>query len=352
MSATTHPTASRAERVTDVLRERDLHALLVTSLPNVRWLTGFTGSSGAAVVGTDGTRRFVTDFRYLTQSAEQLDDSWSREISSDLLEGIARQLPDEGQLRLGFDDVSMSVRNREKIGRLVREGIELVPAGGAIEALRVVKDPDELDRVRAAAKLADDALGEVLSRGLAGRTERDVALDLETTMRRMGAEAVSFPPIVAAGEHGARPHAEPRDVEIPAGTMVVVDWGAQLDGYASDCTRTFATGDVDPRDREVYDLVLRAQEAALAAVRPGPTGKEVDAVARAIIDDAGHAEHFGHGLGHGVGLEVHEGPRLSKQGQEALGAGMVVTVEPGVYVPGAVGGGSGGPVLLTHRRRG
>jgi len=157
-------------------------------------------------------------------------------------------------------------------------------------------------------------------------------------MRRMGAEAVSFPPIVASGPHGALPHAEPRDVEIPPGTLCVVDWGAMLDGYASDCTRTYGTGgEVDPRDREVYDLVLRAQEAALAAVRPGPTGREVDAVARAIIDAAGHAEHFGHGLGHGVGLEVHEGPRLAKQGEDALQAGNVVTVEPGVYVPNAVG---------------
>jgi Xaa-Pro aminopeptidase len=338
MSATTDHTASRAERVEDALRERDLHALLVTNLPNLRWLTGFTGSNGAAVLGADGTRRFVTDFRYLTQSAEQLDDSWSREISTDVLEGVARQLPDEGELRLGFDDLNMSVRNREKLGRIVREGIELVAAGGAIEGLRVVKDADELDRVRAAARLADAALTEVLERGLAGRTERDVALDLEFTMRRMGAEAVSFPPIVACGPHGALPHAEPRDVEIPAGTLCVIDWGAMLDGYASDCTRTYGTGgEVDPRDREIYALVLRAQETALGAVRPGPTGREVDAVARAIIDAAGHAEHFGHGLGHGVGLEVHEGPRLAKQGEDALAAGNVVTVEPGVYVPGAVG---------------
>jgi Xaa-Pro aminopeptidase len=338
VSATTHPTTSRAERVADVVRERDLHALLVTNLPNVRWLTGFTGSSGAAVVGTDGTRRFVTDFRYLSQSAEELDESWSREISTDVIEGVARQLPDEGELRLGFDDANMSVRNREKLGRIVREGIELVPAGGVIEGLRVVKDPEELDRIRAAARLADEALSDVLTRGLAGRTERDVALDLEFTMRRMGAEAVSFPPIVASGPHGALPHAVPRDVVIEPGTLCVVDWGAMLDGYASDCTRTYGTGgDVDPRDREVYDLVLRAQEAALAAVRPGPTGREVDAVARAIIDAAGHAEHFGHGLGHGVGLEVHEGPRLSKQGDDALAAGNVVTVEPGVYVPSAVG---------------
>jgi Xaa-Pro aminopeptidase len=338
MSATTNPTTARADRVADALRERDLHALLVTELPNVRWLTGFTGSNGAAVVGTDGTRRFVTDFRYLTQAAEQLDDMWAREISTDLLEGVVKQLPDEGELRLGFDDANMSVRDHAKLARLVREGIELVPAGGAIEDLRVVKDPEELDRIRAAAKLADEALSDVLTRGLARRTERDVALDLEFTMRRMGAEGVSFPPIVASGAHGALPHAEPRDVEIPAGTLCVVDWGAMLDGYASDCTRTYGTGgEVDPRDREVYDLVLRAQEESLGAVRPGPTGREVDAVARAIIDAAGHAEHFGHGLGHGVGLEVHEGPRLSKQGDAALAAGNVVTVEPGVYVPGAVG---------------
>jgi Xaa-Pro aminopeptidase len=338
MTATTNPTTSRAERLADVLRERDLDALLVSDLINVRWLTGFTGTNGAAVLGADGTRRFVTDFRYLTQSAEQLDDSWAREIATDLLEGVVKHLPGEGELRLGFDDAHLSVRDHGKLAGLVREGVELVPAGGAIEALRAVKDPEELDRVRAAAKLADEALTDVLTRGLAGRTERDVALDLEFTMRRLGAEGVSFPPIVASGPHGALPHAVPRDVEIPRGTMCVVDWGAMLAGYASDCTRTFGTGgEVDPRDGDVYELVKRAQEAALAAVRPGPTGREVDAVARAIIDQAGHAEHFGHGLGHGVGLDVHEGPRLSKQGEDALAAGNVVTVEPGVYVPGAVG---------------
>ncbi len=335
----TGATAERADRLADAIAERGLDALLVTDLVNVRWLTGFTGSNGAAVVGggPDGVRRFVTDFRYLTQSAEQLDGRWTREIHTDLLTGLVAQLPADGTLRLGFDDAKLSVREHRRLGTLVREDVELVPAGGTVEALRLVKDAAELDAIRAAAALADAALEEVLARGLVGRTEREVALDLETTMRRRGAEAASFPPIVAAGPHAALPHAAPRDAEIPAGTLVVIDWGAQLDGYASDCTRTYATGELDPRDRAVYDLVLQAQEAALGAVRPGPKGRDVDAVARAIIDGAGHAEHFGHGLGHGVGLEVHEGPRLSRQGEDPLAAGQVVTVEPGVYVPGAVG---------------
>ena len=335
--APTAVSTDRADRAAEALEGREADMLLVTDLINVRWLTGFTGSNAAAVVGREGSRRFVTDFRYLTQSAEQVDPAWEREIAVDLLAGVVKGLPGSGDLRLAFDDAHMSVKDHGRLAGMVRAGIELVPAGGAIEALRAVKDADELEAIRAAARLADDALTEVLGRGLVGRTESDVALDLEFTMRRMGAQAASFPPIVAAGEHGALPHASPRDVAIPAGTLVVVDWGAQLDGYASDCTRTYATGDIDPRDGQVYELVLQAQEAALAAMRPGPTGREVDAVARSIIDAAGHAEHFGHGLGHGVGLDVHEGPRLSKQGDAALAAGMVVTVEPGVYVPGAVG---------------
>src|SRR3954471_22333662 len=328
----------RADRVADALGEREADVLLVTDLINVRWLTGFTGSNAAAVVGREGSRRFVTDFRYLTQSAEEVDPAWEREIAVDLLAGVVKGLPGSGELRLAFDDAHMSVKDHGRLAGMLRAGIELVPAGGAIATPRAVKDDDELEAIRAAARLADDALTEVLARGLVGRTEREVALDLEFTMRRMGAQAASFPPIVAAGEHGALPHATPREVPIPAGTLVVVDWGAQLDGYASDCTRTYATGEIDPRDGQVYDLVLEAQEAALAAVRAGPTGKEVDAVARELITAAGHGEHFGHGLGHGVGMEVHEGPTLSQRAGDApLAAGHVVTVEPGIYVPAAVG---------------
>lgn len=326
---------ARVDAVLAAVAERELDALLVSNLVNVRWLTGFSGSNAMAVVGP-AQRRFVTDFRYLTQAADQVDDEWEREIDSDLFKRVAGGLPD-GPFRLGFDDADISVKQHAQLAELVGAEVELVAAGGILEALRAVKDAAEIEAIRAACEVADEAFEEVVGAGIVGRTEREVALDLEVAMRRRGASGASFPPIVAAAEHSALPHAEPRDVPIPAGTLVTIDWGAQLNGYASDCTRTVATGELDPRDRAVYDVVLAAQEAALEAVRPGPTGREVDAIARTIIDSAGHAEHFGHGLGHGVGLEVHEGPRLSKVGKDPLAAGNIVTVEPGVYVPGAVG---------------
>jgi Xaa-Pro aminopeptidase len=324
--------SGRADRVVEALRERDLGALLVTDLHDVRWLCGFTGSNGLALVGPD-VRRFVTDFRYLTQADAEVPGAWTHEIATDLFTQAARELP----ARLGYDDERMPVRTFERRRALAGDDVELVAAGGLIRDLRLVKDAEELDRIRAAAELADAALQEVLDAGIVGKTERDVAIDLEIGMRRRGASGPSFPSIIASGAHAALPHAQPRDVPIPAGTLVVIDWGAQLDGYASDCTRTVATGELDPRDRAVYDVVLIAQLEALDAVRPGPLGKEVDAVARQVIDSAGHAEHFGHGLGHGVGLEIHEGPRLSKQGEVALAPGHVVTVEPGIYVPGQAG---------------
>ncbi|MTD42998.1 M24 family metallopeptidase [Conexibacter sp. W3-3-2] len=323
---------TRADRVAAALDGRA--ALLVTDLVDIRWLTGFTGSNAVALVGAAGERLLLTDFRYLSQVEAQVDAGWERLIRQDLLASVADALPTG---RSGFDEHDLSVHQHQHLLAKVGEGVELEPAGSIVKDLRAIKDEAELVKLRAVAKVADEAFEEVVSAGLVGRTERDVALDLEIAMRRRGADGVSFPPIIAAGEHGALPHAEPRDVPIPANTLVVIDWGAQMDGYASDCTRTVATGPLDPRDRAVYDTVLAAQEAALAAVRPGPTGREVDAVARTIIDEAGHAEHFGHGLGHGVGLEVHEGPRLSKQGEVALAPGHVVTVEPGIYVPGAVG---------------
>jgi Xaa-Pro aminopeptidase len=212
-----------------------------------------------------------------------------------------------------------------------------VPGGGLVEAERAIKEPSELAAIGTAAALVDDIYAWLLEWGLVGRTEREVALALEQEMRVRGAEDPSFPSIVAAAENGALPHATPRDVAIPERTLVTLDIGARVDGYCSDCTRTWATGPLDDDLAAIYDTVLEAQVAALAAVRPGPQGREVDAVARDLIAAAGHGDHFGHGLGHGVGLDIHEAPRLARTAEGRLAAGHVVTVEPGIYLPGRGG---------------
>ncbi len=331
--------AERAQPLAAAVGERGLDALLVTDLVNLRYVSGFSGTNGLAVVGAgkDGARVFVTDFRYVERAADEVGGFERRRGGRDLFDSVAEALPAERPLRLGFDDVHLAVRRHAELGAALGEEVELVAAGGMVEDLRRVKDAVELDRIRTAAALADEAFNAMLERGLTGRTERAVALDLEDEMRHRGAEAPSFPSIVAAGAHGALPHAEPRDVEIAAGTLVVIDWGAIVDGYCSDCTRTVATGDLDDEATDVYALVQRAQQAGLDAVRAGPSGREVDAAARDLIEEAGHGAEFGHGLGHGVGLEVHEAPRLVKSDESPLQAGNVVTVEPGVYLPGRLG---------------
>ena len=302
---------------------------------NVRYLTGFTGSNAVAVVGRD-LRRFITDFRYVEQAAEQVDGFDREQAPQEFLNALADGWP-EGGLRLGFEDEHVTVRRHRRLREVLPDRVELVAAGGIVEEQRAVKDAGEIELIRAAAALADEAYALVRGQGLVGRTEREVALAIENEMRRLVAEEPSFPSIVASAERGALPHAVPTDVPIPRGTLVTLDIGARLDGYCSDCTRTWATGELPDALEEAYALVLRAQETALAAVRPGPKGRAVDAVARDIIEAAGHGEHFGHGVGHGVGLQVHEAPRLARTAEAPLVAGNVVTVEPGVYLPGRGG---------------
>jgi Xaa-Pro aminopeptidase len=334
--------AERSERLVEELRERELDALLVQSRYDLRYLTGFTGSHGLALVRARASASephvFLTDFRYDTQSAEQVASAYRREIvAGELLDAVAAELGEAGG-RLGFDENALTVGSHRKLVERL-ESWELVGASSLVAGLRLVKDAGEIALIRAAANLADEALRTVLEDGLAGRTERELAIELELRMRRLGAEAPSFPSIVAAGAHAALPHAEPRAEEIADDVLVTIDWGALLDGYCSDCTRTYATSERIPaQGREVYALVLGAQQRGLDALRPGPSGREVDAAAREVIAQGGHGERFGHGLGHGVGLEVHEGPRLSRTaGEQPLREGSVVTVEPGIYVPGLLG---------------
>jgi Xaa-Pro aminopeptidase len=322
---------ARGDRLAALVAERELDCLLVTDLVNVRYLTGFGGTNGACVCGSK-TRVFLTDFRY-TERAEAEVEGWEVvTVVDDWLGGIAAPLGG----RAGYEDHKMSVRTMRKLEEKLADGVELEGAGGVVEKLRRVKDEDELAAIGIAAELADEIWGHALEDGLVGRTELAVARTAEARMRELGAEP-SFPVIVAAGPNGALPHAEPGEREIGRSELVVFDMGAKLDGYCSDGTRTFATGEPDERAREVYELVREAQEAALGAVRAGARGEEVDSVARELIAAAGHGERFGHGVGHGVGLEVHEEPRVSQRSEDVLEVGEVVTIEPGVYLPGQLG---------------
>src|SRR5215212_8297027 len=293
----------RGDRLEGVLAEAELDRYLVTDLTNVRYLTGFTGTNGACICGP-GVRLFLSDFRYTERAAAEVEGWEALTIGNDWLTGIAERL----QGRVGFEDDQVSVRLVGKLEQKLGEGTEMVAAGGRVADLRRVKDEAELAAIAEASELADAAWAWTLEQGLAGRRERDVARATEARIRELGGDP-SFPAIVAAGPNGALPHAEPGEREIGRGEMVVFDMGAKLDGYCSDGTRTFATGEPGEEARAVYEVVRRAQAAALEAIRAGVEGEDVDTAARRLIDDAGHGERFGHALGHGVGLEVHEGPR-------------------------------------------
>jgi Xaa-Pro aminopeptidase len=321
----------RGDRLEALLAERELDRLLVTDLTNVQYLTGFTGTNGACICGPE-VRLFFTDFRYTERAATEVEGWEPITVEGDWLGAIAAKL--EG--RAGFEDDQISVRVLEKLKGKLADGVEAVAAGGLVERLRRVKDAEELAAIAAASELADEVWGWSVERGLAGRREREVARAAEARIRELGGDP-SFPAIVAAGPNGALPHAEPGEREIARGELVVFDMGAKLDGYCSDGTRTYATGDPGEEGRGVYEVVLAAQLAALAAIEAGVDGEVVDAVARKLIEEAGHGDRFGHGLGHGVGLEVHEGPRLSLRSDDVLAPGEVVTVEPGVYLPGKLG---------------
>jgi Xaa-Pro aminopeptidase len=321
----------RGDRLEALLAESELDLMLVTDLTNVHYLSGFGGTNGACACGP-GARLFFTDFRY-TERAEAEVDEWEViTLQADWLTGLAERLSG----RVGFEDDHVSVRTLRRLQEKLGEDAEAVPAGGTVEKLRRVKDAGELSSIAAAAELSDDVWRWSLEQGLIGRTEREVARAAEARIRELGADP-SFPAIVAAGRNGALPHAEPGEREIGKGELVVFDMGAKVDGYCSDGTRTFATGEPGEEARAVYEAVREAQAAALDAVAAGVSGKEVDAVARKIVDEAGHEGRFGHGLGHGVGLEVHEGPGLSHRSEDVLGAGEVVTIEPGIYLPGKLG---------------
>jgi len=332
--------------------------MLVTDLVNVRYLSGFTGSNAALLVcADDGARAaLATDGRYRTQASQQAPDL-RLEIERACGRHLTRVAAADGVARLGFESHAVSVDGYDALARAAGE-VELVRASGMVEALREVKDDGEKALLRLACEAADAALADLVERGglRPGRTERQVARDLEGLMLDHGADGVSFETIVATGPNSAIPHHRPTDAELAAGDFVKIDFGALVAGYHSDMTRTFVLGQAAQWQRDIYDLVATAQRAGRDALAPGEACKNVDAVARTVIADAGHGESFSHGLGHGVGLQIHEAPGISATSAATLQVGSAVTVEPGIYLPDRGGVriedtlivGEKGPELLTR----
>jgi Xaa-Pro aminopeptidase len=317
---------TRLERLRKRLDER----LLVTNLVNIRYLTGFDSSNAALLVEPRGAATLFTDFRYI-ESASEVGGVKAQQTKRALLVDLAGRL--KGRIAFEADALPYA-----QVETLRAGGLDLVPASGQVEALRAVKDGDERDAIGRAARAAERAFEALTAETWAGRSERELAWRLRQLLHAHGVDHPSFDPVIAAGANGSKPHAEPGDVIVGEQTLVVVDFGAQLDGYCSDCTRTLATGKNLPRElRRAYDVCLEAQLAACSEIRAGMSGHDADAIARRIIADAGFGDAFGHGLGHGVGIAVHEAPRLAQESEDVLESGNVVTIEPGIYLPG-VGG--------------
>ncbi len=302
--------------------------LLVSSLVNVRYLTGLASSNAALLVEPEHARLF-TDFRY-AERAREVPDVELVVTRRD----IYAELPSLIEAPVEFEPAALTYARYEL---LTAGGMELTPHAGLVEAMRAVKDEAELDAIRRAAAAANEAFTRFAEEQFVGRAERELAWRMETLLHEAGGEELSFPPIVAAGPTGGSPHAVPGDRKIGVGETVVVDAGCRIGGYCSDCTRTFLTGELPDDLAQAYDVVERAQETGLAAVRAGADSADVDGTARDVIEAAGLGGAFGHGLGHGVGLDVHEPPWLNAEWPSTLAPGNVVTVEPGVYLPGLGG---------------
>jgi Xaa-Pro aminopeptidase len=339
-------TAHRRDLLRATAAERGLDAVLVTNLLNVRYLTGFTGSNGALLLFTDrpathGGDLFGTDGRYTTQAGTQVPDV-ELLVDRSTVAGLAAEAVRRGVGRIGYESHDVTVDGLAALEGVLADAAaggavpELTSIRRAVEGQRLIKDDDEIEALRRACAIADRALAELAAEGALrpGRTERQVGRELDARMLALGAEAPSFETIVATGANSAIPHHRPDSTELRGGDLLKLDFGATVDGYHSDMTRTVVLGEPADWQREVYELVAASQAAGRAALAVGADVVAVDKASRDVIAAAGHAEHFTHGLGHGVGLEIHEAPTISPLGAGTLAAGMAVTVEPGVYLPG------------------
>jgi len=323
----------RQQRVAQALDARHLAALLVTHLPNVRYLCGFTGSAGVLLV-TDSGCSFFTDGRYREQARTEVQGVRMIVPKGPVLDAAARAVADRGIKTLGFEGEHMSVAAKARVTGILPSKVRVRQTRQLVEAHRMLKEPAEIERLRAAVRLGSSLFDRAVAAIRPGVTERAVAAELEYAALCAGAEGMAFETIVAAGERSAFPHGVASPQPIPRCGFVTLDFGVILGGYCSDMTRTVFMGKPTARAQRLYQAVRDAQEAAIEAVRPGRTVNEVDQAARRVLQRAGLAKYFTHSTGHGVGLEIHEPPRIAREEQEVLRPGMVITIEPGAYVPG------------------
>lgn len=340
--------AKRRDKIQSHLRKAKLDALLVTSFTNVSYLTGFSGDDSYLVI-TPQQSIIVSDQRYTTQLEEECPDLEMeiRGPGKKMLSSLSDLLAKLKVNKVGFEASSMTVALHSALTSAVSR-CEFVETEGWVEELRMIKDKEEIQLTRRACDLARRTFEVVRATLTPDMTELQVAADLEYQARRFGGKGMSFPPIVAVGERAALPHANPTDKKMGADDFVLIDWGVNEGQYMSDLTRILVTGKILPKLRKIYGVVLKAQLAGIKAIRPGVTAESVDHAARSVISKAGYGKHFGHGLGHGTGLEIHEAPRMGAGQKTVLKPGMIVTVEPGIYLPGWGGVRIEDDVLVTR----
>ena len=324
----------RVEKLRKKMQEENLDSFLITSPYNLRYLTNFTGTTGLAVITLEKAF-FITDFRYTEQAAAQAQGFEIIKNVGPIFEEVADLVQKEGLRELGFEETTVSFLEYSVLEEII--DAQLIPISGMIEELREIKDEEEIAIIEKACSIADLAYDHILKMIQPGMTEIEVANQLDFYMRSLGASGVSFETIVASGLRSAMPHGEDRKKIIEQGDLITIDFGCYYEGYVSDMTRTFAIGDPGEQLKEIYQIVLEAQLAVLEVAKPGVTGKQLDAVARDYITKHGYGEAFGHSTGHGIGLEIHEGPNVSVRAEKQFVPGNIITDEPGIYLPG-IGG--------------
>lgn len=322
----------RVEKLKNLFAGNDIDGMMITKAENRRYITGFTGSAGIVVI-SENRNILITDFRYLEQAAAQAPNFEIYDLTKDISVMVAEVVQELGIKKLGFETQGMNFFEYGQYASKLTGDLQLVPLDKFVEGLRIVKDEDEIALIKKAAEIADAAFEHIITFIKPGLKELDVALELEYFMKKQGSQKNAFDFIVASGPRSSLPHGKASERVIQAGEFVKMDYGAVYQGYHSDITRTVAVGQPTEKMLEIYGIVKKAQQAALDKIKAGMTTVEADAIARDIITDAGYGDNFGHGLGHGIGLEIHEGPRVSPKEEIVLQKNMVVTNEPGIYLP-------------------